>query len=271
MRRSRPRRPSRRSSRCTAPTRRAPSPARRAPCRAEGRRGRVSRAGGVQGADFPGLAEGAITTTAQFTADPDADQDGVAPPADCNDANPAIRPGAVEIAGDGIDQDCSGADLVIDRDGDGFPVRADCNDENAKINRNATEIAGNGIDENCDGVVARYRKLPSTIRSSFARAPLRFTGLSVRNVLAGSRIELRCRGNGCFKKRVVRVGKATGARSLLRYVRSARPRRGAVIEIRVTKARRTGVVRRLTARTAPKLPRKQDLCLPFPTDPPTRC
>jgi hypothetical protein len=224
-----------------------------------------------KGDDFPGLAEGQITTTAQFTADPDADRDGVAPPADCNDANPAIRPGAVEIAGDGIDQDCSGADLVIDRDGDGFPTLRDCNDENARINPDAHEVAGNGIDENCDGVVARYRKLPSTIRSSLARFPLRFTGLSVHDVLAGSRIELRCRGKGCFERKVIRVRSYRRSRSLLRYVRSARPQRGAVIEIRVTKSRRTGVVRRITARTPPKLPRTQNLCLPFPADPPTRC
>ncbi len=227
----------------------------------------------AKGADFPGLGEGAITTTAQFTPDPDTDQDGFAPPADCNDASPATRPGALEIPGDGIDQDCSGADLVTDRDRDGFPALQDCNDENAKINRKAAEIAGNGIDENCDGVVGRYPRLASRIHSSFARSPLRFATLSVSHFVAGSRIELRCSGRrvGCLKRKVVQVRAAGGSRSLLRYVRGVRPKRGAVIEIRVTKARRTGIARRITVRRAPRLPRTQDLCLPFRSDPPTRC
>jgi len=38
----------------------------------------------------------------------DADGDGIRHPADCDDTNPAIHPGAVDIPGDGIDQDCSG-------------------------------------------------------------------------------------------------------------------------------------------------------------------
>lgn len=56
------------------------------------------------------------------TADPDAiiigsltfnldsDGDGFSPPADCDDTNSTIFPGASEIIGDGIDQDCNGAD-----------------------------------------------------------------------------------------------------------------------------------------------------------------
>ena len=51
----------------------------------------------------------------QFDADAngcpdDGDRDGVLAGTDCNDANPAIRPGAVDVPVDGIDQDCSGAD-----------------------------------------------------------------------------------------------------------------------------------------------------------------
>ncbi len=44
---------------------------------------------------------------------------------DCNDNNASVYPGAAEVCGDGIDQDCDGADLIcenaeIDSDGDGL-------------------------------------------------------------------------------------------------------------------------------------------------------
>ena len=52
-------------------------------------------------------------------------------PADCNDADAAIRPGASEVIDNGIDEDCSGADTEdLDRDADGSARPADCNDAN---------------------------------------------------------------------------------------------------------------------------------------------
>lgn len=40
---------------------------------------------------------------------------------DCNDDNPFVRPGAIELQADGVDQDCDGRELcVADEDGDGF-------------------------------------------------------------------------------------------------------------------------------------------------------
>jgi hypothetical protein len=48
----------------------------------------------------------------------DADGDGVLTPADCGPTNPRIFPGADDVPGDGVDQDCRGGDAayaVLDR------------------------------------------------------------------------------------------------------------------------------------------------------------
>jgi hypothetical protein len=46
------------------------------------------------------------------TACEDYDGDGACTPADCNDQNLAIYPGALDYADDGVDQDCDGVDGV---------------------------------------------------------------------------------------------------------------------------------------------------------------
>ncbi len=60
---------------------------------------------------------------------------------DCNDNDSTIHPTAKEVCGDGIDQDCSGSDLVCsngtntDADGDGYFAEVDdCDDSDAEIN-----------------------------------------------------------------------------------------------------------------------------------------
>ena len=80
-------------------------------------------------------------------------------PRDCNDADTSVYPGAPEIAGDGIDQDCDGYDLPVctDADGDGFYLEAscgtpvDCDDSNSDIYPGAGEIVGDGVDQSCTG------------------------------------------------------------------------------------------------------------------------
>jgi hypothetical protein len=87
----------------------------------------------------------------------DNDQDGYTEnQGDCNDADSSLYPGAVDICGDGIDQDCDGSDLVcpedIDDDNDGFTEnQGDCDDSNASVNPDAIEICGDDIDQDCDG------------------------------------------------------------------------------------------------------------------------
>lgn len=120
------------------------------------------------------------STTTIASNDADCDDSGEAlstrPSGDCNDANAAINPGAAELAGDNVDQDCNGKELCyFDGDLDGYRATnsitfesldtdctdagelgssapsGDCNDSNAAIHPGAPEVCNN-IDDNCSGV-----------------------------------------------------------------------------------------------------------------------
>ena len=96
----------------------------------------------------------------------DADLDGFSDDVDCDDSNPNINPEEIEIAYNGIDDDCNPATLDDDLDQDGFLLADDCDDNNSNINPNADEIPNNGVDEDCDGmdlVSSTYEFSNSTI------------------------------------------------------------------------------------------------------------
>lgn len=104
-----------------------------------------------------------ITDLGTITLCRDLDGDKYTEDADCNDNNPDIHPGATEVCGDGVDNNCNGqvdegCALCTDADHDGFYAEAgcntqiDCDDTNNMINPIAPEIC-NGVDDNCNGLV----------------------------------------------------------------------------------------------------------------------
>jgi len=106
----------------------------------------------------------------------DADHDGYTPPADCDDSNPLIHPGARDFC-NGVDENCNGVadescriyygDSDLDGWGTesrqiisdifpriGFSTRAgDCDDGNAFANPGRPEICASPFDDNCNGVI----------------------------------------------------------------------------------------------------------------------
>jgi Lamin Tail Domain/Putative metal-binding motif len=80
---------------------------------------------GAEDLGTPGLANEACPTI-------DRDGDGFSlSTGDCDDADPAVSPDAVEVPYDGADNDCDEATLEDDLDEDGFVLADDCDDTDA--------------------------------------------------------------------------------------------------------------------------------------------
>jgi hypothetical protein len=115
-----------------------------------------------------GCANGACAALTCTDADGDgyAVEGGSCGAIDCDDIDPAVNPGATEVCGNGIDDDCNGLTddqdpaciVCTDADGDGYAVEggacgpADCDDADPQVNPGAVEVCDNGIDDNCNGL-----------------------------------------------------------------------------------------------------------------------
>ncbi|GDX80025.1 hypothetical protein LBMAG42_18360 [Deltaproteobacteria bacterium] len=72
---------------------------------------------------------------------------------DCDDADKAYNPGALEEdCEDPNDYNCDGSVGYDDADGDGFAACTECDDSVAAVNPDAMEVC-NGIDDNCNSLV----------------------------------------------------------------------------------------------------------------------
>jgi len=99
-----------------------------------------------------------LPSAVQAQTCPDADGDGYTDIAcggtDCDDTDPNVHPGAVEVC-DGKDTNCDGVrwQTDYDRDGDGVPGCAgDCNDNDPAVYPGAPELC-DGVDNNCDNTI----------------------------------------------------------------------------------------------------------------------
>jgi len=214
--------------------------------------------------------------TQDLSADlvPDFDGDGHAKPADCNDTNAAIHPGATEVADNGIDENCDGVDDVnLDRDADRSARPADCNDNAALVHPGAAEIPGNGVDEDCSGLADPYPRITATVVNGFTAfgSYTRVDTLKVKGIPSGATVTVTCSGGGCpkkgFRRRLTRRAALLDVR---RTYRSARLRSGARLELRITRPRYIGRVVRFTMRRG-ALPKAASLCLPPGRTKPEAC
>jgi hypothetical protein len=203
---------------------------------------------------------------------PDDDADGFKPPVDCDDHNAAAHPGGTDVPGNGVDEDCNGADApLLDLDQDGVTGPPDCDDNNPAIRQGARDIPQNGIDEDCTGADAPYPRLLTKIAFGHAFAGLgtKVTRFRATEVPADAVVEVRCKGRGCpFKKKRFKpkAGKVD-VHALFKRPLLA----GAVIELRVLAPEAIGPVRRIAIRAAGKRPKTTNLCMTPKAAAPAKC
>ena len=162
---------------------------------------------------------------------PDPDGDGYVAPDDCAPFDPAVNPGAGEIYGNAVDEDC--------KDGPGY-LRV--------------------ISPISYALTARA----NPIRVSFKR-------LKVTELEPGDRVEVRCKGRGCpFKRKAVTATAGRPSLNVARMLKHRFLRPGAVVDVRILRANQIGKVQRYKVRRNGTV-KSTGLCMPVGATAPAPC
>lgn len=165
----------------------------------------------------------------------DADKDGVPVPQDCNDNNPGIHPGATDVPGNGVDEDCANGD--------------------------ATVVLSVGFTNHWTYFI--NKKFTKVVDLIVKRAP------------AGSTVTLKCKGKSCprkSKKVVLKSAKTVNFTSVFNYKKKSKTtkktkkietllRPSTKVTITVTKPGAIGNWFQAVTRAGKKAPKTSNGCL----------
>jgi hypothetical protein len=185
---------------------------------------------------------GAIVSRTWAVAAPDVDGDGFNSLIDCSDADPGIRPGALEVNDNAVDENCDGV----------------LGTTTAAVNPNARAT------EQVIVTLAFFANAKKTTT--------KFTTLQVKNVPLGATVTVTCKGRGCpsgLKGKGFTKTNAFGTVTLAKFIKKSL-RKGDTITVVVSKADAISAVKILTVR-ASKKPLITTKCQPPGAKSPVAC